>query len=162
MTQADSPDLGFPDTYREIRALTATGMDEAQAEAVVYASVRAANAAAIAGAARQSAASDLKFQQVDLKFQEVLHAIADVQKNVENLEKNVEDVEKNLKKDIEAVQKDIEAVQKDVENVEKNVAKDIEGLRKELDAKLANRLLGIAVLILGAAGAVIAVVLNAG
>ena len=155
MTQADSLDLGFPDTYREIRALTATGMDEAQAEAVVYASVRAANAAAIAGAARQSAASDLKFQQVDLKFQEVLHAIADVQKNVENLEKNVEDVEKNLKKDIEAVQKD-------VENVEKNVAKDIEGLRKELDAKLANRLLGIAALILGAAGAVIAVVLNAG
>ena len=141
MTQADSLDLGFPDTYREIRALTATGMDEEQASAIVYASVRAANAAAIAEAARQSAANDLKFQQV-------LHAIEDVKKDVENVKKDVEDVKKDVKKD--------------VENAEKNVAKDIEGVRKELDAKLANRLLGIAALILGAAGAVIAVVLNAG
>ena len=148
MTQADSLDLGFPDTYREIRALTATGMDEEQASAIVYASVRAANAAAIAEAARQSAASDLKFQQV-------LHAIEDVKKDVENVKKDVE----NVKKDVEDVKKD---VKKDVENAEKNVAKDIEGVRKELDAKLANRLLGIAALILGAAGAVIAVVLNAG
>ena len=137
MTQADSLDLGFPDTYREIRALTATGMDEAQASAIVYASVRAANAAAIAEAARQSAANDLKFQ-------EVLHAI------------------ERVEKDVESVKKDVESVKKDVENVEKNVAKDIEGVRKELDAKLANRLLGIAALILGAAGAVIAVVLNTG
>jgi len=139
MTQADSLDLGFPfpDTYREIRALTATGMDEAQAEAVVYASFHAAAAASIAEAARQSAANDLKFQQV-------LSAI------------------ESVKKDVESVKKDVESVKKDVENVEKNVAKDIEGVRKELDAKLANRLLGIAALILGAAGAVIAVVLNAG
>ena len=134
MTQADSLDLGFPDTYREIRALTATGMDEAQASAIVYASVRAANAAAIAEAARQSAANDLKFQ-------EVLHAIEDVKKDVENVEKNVEDVKKD-------------------------VAKDIEGVRKELDAKLANRLLalglGQAALILGAAAAIIAVIVNTG
>ena len=136
MTQADSLDLGFPfpDTHREIRALTETGMDEAQAEAVVYASFRAAAAASIAEAARQSAANDLKFQ-------EVLHAIEDVKK-------------------------DVESVKKDVEDVEKNVAKDIEGVRKELDAKLANRLLalglGQAALILGAAGAVIAVIVNTG
>ena len=126
MTQ-DGLDLGFPDTYREIRALTATGMDEEQASAIVYASVRAANAAAIAEAARQSAANDLKFQ-------EVLHAI--------------------------------ERVEKDVESVKKDVAKDIEGVRKELDAKLANRLLalglGQAALILGAAAAVIAVIVNTG
>ena len=134
MTQADSLDLGFPDTYREIRALTATGMDEEQASAIVYASVRAANAAAIAEAARQSAANDLKFQ-------EVLHAIERVEKDVENVEKNVE-------------------------NVKKDVAKDIEGVRKELDAKLANRLLalglGQAALILGAAAAIIAVIVNTG
>ena len=134
MTQADSLDLGFPDTYREIRALTATGMDEEQASAIVYASVRAANAAAIAEAARQSAANDLKFQ-------EVLHAIEDVKKDVEN-------------------------VKKDVEDIKKDVAKDIEGVRKELDAKLANRLLalglGQAALILGAAAAVIAVIVNTG
>ena len=133
MTQ-DGLDLGFPDTYREIRALTATGMDEEQASAIVYASVRAANAAAIAEAARQSAANDLKFQ-------EVLHAIEDVKKDVEN-------------------------VKKDVEDIKKDVAKDIEGVRKELDAKLANRLLalglGQAALILGAAAAVIAVIVNTG
>ena len=129
MTQADSLDIGFPfpDTHREIRALTATGMDEAQAEAVVYASFRAAAAASIAEAARQSAANDLKFQ-------EVLHAIEDVKK--------------------------------DVENIKKDVAKDIEGVRKELDAKLANRLLalglGQAALILGAAAAIIAVIVNTG
>ena len=86
MTQ-DGLDLGFPDTYREIRALTATGMDEAQAEAIVYASIRASR-------------SELK------------------------------------------------------------------GVRRELEAKLANRLLALglslAALILGATGAVIAVVLNAG
>ena len=88
MTQADSLDLGFPfpDTHREIRALTATGMDEAQAEAVVYASIRASRS-------------------------------------------------------------------------------EIKGVRRELEAKLANRLLtlglGLAALILGAASAVIAVVLNA-
>ena len=102
MTQADSLDLGFPDTYREIRALTATGMDEEQASAIVYASVRAANAAAIAEAARQSAANDLKFQ-------EVLHAIEDVKKDVENVEKNVENVEKNVAKDIEGVRKELDA-----------------------------------------------------
>ena len=123
MTQADSLDLGFPDTYREIRALTATGMDEAQASAIVYASVRAANATET----RLSATMDTKFREVDLKFQQVLSAI---------------------------------------ERLEKDVAKDIEGVRKELDAKLANRLLalglGQAALILGAAGAVIAVVVNTG
>ena len=116
MTQADSLDLGFPDTYREIRALTATGMDEEQASAIVYASVRAANAAET----RLSAT-------MDTKFREVLSAI---------------------------------------ERLEKDVAKDIEGVRKELDAKLANRLLalglGQAALILGAAGAVIAVIVNTG
>ena len=122
MTQ-DSLDLGFPDTHREIRALTATGMDEAQAEAIVYASIRAANAAET----RLSATMDTRFREVDLKFQQVLSAI---------------------------------------ERLEKDVAKDIEGVRKELDAKLANRLLalglGQAALILGAAGAVIAVIVNTG
>ena len=102
MTQADSLDLGFPDTYREIRALTATGMDEEQASAIVYASVRAANAAAIAEAARQSAANDLKFQ-------EVLHAIERVEKDVENVEKNVENVKKDVAKDIEGVRKELDA-----------------------------------------------------
>ena len=123
MTQADSLDLGFPDTYREIRALTATGMDEEQASAIVYASVRAANAAET----RLSATMDTRFREVDLKFQQVLSAI---------------------------------------ERLEKDVAKDIEGVRKELDAKLANRLLalglGQAALILGAAAAVIAVIVNTG
>lgn len=32
--------LGFPDTHREIRALTATGMDEARAEAIIYTVIR--------------------------------------------------------------------------------------------------------------------------
>ena len=122
MTQ-DSLDLGFPDTHREIRALTATGMDEAQAEAIVYASIRAANAAET----RLSATMDTRFREVDLKFQQVLSAI---------------------------------------ERLEKDVAKDIEGVRKELDAKLANRLLalglGQAALILGAAAAIIAVIVNTG
>ena len=102
MTQADSLDLGFPDTYREIRALTATGMDEEQASAIVYASVRAANAAAIAEAARQSAANDLKFQ-------EVLHAIERVEKDVENVKQNVENVKKDVAKDIEGVRKELDA-----------------------------------------------------
>ncbi len=122
MTQ-DSLDLGFPDTHREIRALTATGMDETQAEAIVYASIRAANAAET----RLSATMDTRFREVDLKFQQVLSAI---------------------------------------ERLEKDVAKDIEGVRKELDAKLANRLLalglGQAALILGAAAAIIAVIVNTG
>ena len=129
MTQ-DSLDLGFPDTHREIRALTATGMDEAQAEAIVYATIRASAASETRLGATMDTKFrevDLKFQQVDLKFQQVLSAI---------------------------------------ERLEKDVAKDIEGVRKELDAKLANRLLalglGQAALILGAAGAVIAVVVNTG
>ena len=122
MTQ-DSLDLGFPDTHREIRALTATGMDEAQAEAIVYATIRASAAAET----RLSATMDTRFREVDLKFQQVLSAI---------------------------------------ERLEKDVAKDIEGVRKELDAKLANRLLalglGQAALILGAAAAIIAVIVNTG
>ena len=145
MTTATDPLHPFVDTYREIEALIAAGMDKAQAEAAVYASVRATNAAALAAEARLRAESDIKFQEVKAE-------LAGLRKDIEEVRKDVESVREDLEQDIETVRKDVE--------------KDIEGVRRDLDAKLANRLLvlglGLAGLVLATVGLATNFIVNAG
>ena len=145
MTTAPDPLHPFVDTYREIEALIAAGMDKAQAEAAVYASVRATNAAALAAEARLRAESDIKFQEIKAE-------LAGLRKDIEEVRKDVESVREDLEQDIETVRKDVE--------------KDIEGVRRDLDAKLANRLLvlglGLAGLVLATVGLATNFIVNAG
>ena len=149
-----APDLLHPfvDTYREIEALIAAGMDKAQAEAAVYASVRATNAAALAAEARLRAENDIKFQEVKAELVGLRKDIEAVQKDIEGVRKDVESVREDLEQDIETVRKDVE--------------KDIEGVRRDLDAKLANRLLvlglGLAGLVLATVGLATNFIVNAG
>ena len=149
-----APDLLHPfvDTYREIEALIAAGMDKAQAEAAVYASVRATNAAALAAEARLRAESDIKFQEVKAEIVGLRKDIEAVQKDIEGVRKDVESVREDLEQDIETVRRDVE--------------KDIEGVRRDLDAKLANRLLvlglGLAGLVLATVGLATNFIVNAG
>ena len=150
-----APDLLHPfvDTYREIEALIAAGMDKAQAEAAVYASVRATNAAALAAEARLRAESDIKFQEIKAELVGLRKDIEAVQKDIEGVRKDVESVREDLEQDIETVRKDVEK-------------KDIEGVRRDLDAKLANRLLvlglGLAGLVLATVGLATNFIVNAG
>lgn len=152
MTTVPDPLHPFVDTYREIEALIAAGMDKAQAEAAVYASVRATNAAALAAEARLRAESDIKFQEVKAELAGLRKDIEAVQKDIEGVRKDVESVREDLEQDIETVRKDVE--------------KDIEGVRRDLDAKLANRLLvlglGLAGLVLATVGLATNFIVNAG
>lgn len=152
MTQAADPLYPFVDTYREIEALIAAGMDKAQAEAAVYASVRATNAAALAAEARLRAESDIKFQEIKTEIVGLRKDIKAVQKDIKGVRKDVESVREDLEQDIETVRKDVE--------------KDIEGVRRDLDAKLANRLLvlglGLAGLVLATVGLATNFIVNAG
>ena len=159
MTTAPDPLHPFVDTYREIEALIAAGMDKAQAEATVYASVRATNAAALAAEARLRAESDIKFQEVKAELAGLRKDIEAVQKDIEGVQKDIEGV----RKDVESVREDLE---QDIETVRRDVEKDIEGVRRDLDAKLANRLLvlglGLAGLVLATVGLATNFIVNAG
>ena len=60
----EPPQIPGYDTYREIKALMETGVDEEQAAATVYAALRSTNGAVAESEARQRAESDIKFTEL--------------------------------------------------------------------------------------------------
>lgn len=69
------PQVPGYDTYREIKALMETGVEEEQAAATVYAALRSTNGAVAGAEARLRAESDIKFTELkasnDTRFTEL-------------------------------------------------------------------------------------------